>query len=454
MFTSGTTGNPKGVIIPHKSVVAAVAGVDHVVGPMFSAQNDLYIAYLPLAHIMELVAEIAQVKVGIPMGFGTPHTLTNTGVKLAAGCPGDMTILKPTVVVFAPLVLEKIYNGIQAKVAAGGAVAQWLFQNALASGLASFERGDVGAPFLWNLLVFKKIQEMTGGRVRLVLTGSAPLDGNVHKFVQTCLNCPVRQGYGATETCAASCVQEVLDNSVCCVGPPRVTACIKLIDWEEGNYRFTDSENPAIGMPRGEIVIGGEGVCLGYLVDPEHPDPEIVSKNESDFKTDENGVRWFYTGDIGQVTRDGSIQIIDRKKDLVKLQHGEYVALSKVEGVLKLSNFVENAMVHADSRQTYCVALVCPQFATLNRFIREKGLGDDADAACEHPDVIAEVLRTFREVSKGKLQEFEIPKKVILVPSTRTWTPENDLLTAAMKLKRKPIINAHEEEIAKLYVSA
>ncbi len=104
------------------------------------------------------------------------------------------------------------------------------------------------------------------------------------------------------------------------------------VDWEEGNYRFADKDDPNIGVPRGEIVIGGELVAVGYLIDEKDPDPELIEKNQTDFKTDEKGMRWFYTGDIGQVDANGCLKIIDRKKDLVKLQQGEYVALSKVRG--------------------------------------------------------------------------------------------------------------------------
>jgi len=181
---------------------------------------------------------------------------------------------------------------------------------------------------------------------------------------------------------------------------------------------------------------------------------KLNKKNKTDFVTDENGVRWFYTGDIGQVTKDGSIQIIDRKKDLVKLQHGEYVALSKVEGVLKLSPYVENVLLHVDPHQSYCTALVCPQFGAIRKFCRENGIDEEnTEAACSNEKVVNEVLRSFKEVSKGKLQAVETPKKVTLIPASRTWTPDNDLLTAAMKLKRKPIINAHIDEINKMYAT-
>jgi long-subunit acyl-CoA synthetase (AMP-forming) len=293
---------------------------------------------------------------------------------------------------------------------------------------------------------------MVGGRLRGIVTGSAPLDGNVHKFIQTCFNCPVRQGYGATETSAASVVQELMDSTAGLVGPPRVSCCLKLVDWVEGNYRVADQNDPSIGVPRGEIAIGGELVALGYLIDPENPDAELEEKNRTSFQIDEKGIRWFHTGDIGQVDANGCLKIIDRKSDLVKLQQGEYVALSKVEGVLKLSTYVENALVHAMPIQKYCTALVCPSVGALKAFCTEQNIDfSDLEAVCANPLVVAEVLRSCKEVSKGKLSGFEIPEKLTIIPPSRTWTPENDLLTAAMKLKRRPIIEAHRAEIEKMY---
>merc|ERR1712066_986740 len=117
--------------------------------------------------------------------------------------------------------------------------------------------------------------------------------------------------------------------------PPRTTACVRLRDWEEGGYLNADKDG-AVGMRRGEVLIGGPSLCSGYLVDPDYPDPDVVAKNRDEFVTI-NGIRYFCTGDIGQITPQGTLQIIDRKKDLVKLQQGEYVALSKVESALKAS---------------------------------------------------------------------------------------------------------------------
>ncbi len=147
--------------------------------------------------------------------------------------------------------------------------------------------------------------------------------------MQTVFGCPVRQGFGLTETCAGTCITLPSDNATSTVGPPQECACIRLRDWDEGNYRNADLEDKDIGMRRGEVLIGGPMVCSGYLENPDMPDADVAAKNRDEFVVID-GIRYFCTGDIGQFTPQGNLQIIDRKKDLVKLQQGEYVALSKV----------------------------------------------------------------------------------------------------------------------------
>ena len=154
-----------------------------------------------------------------------------------------------------------------------------------------------------------------------------------------------------------------------------------------------------------------------------------------------------------QVTPEGTLMIIDRKKDLVKLQQGEYVALSKVENVLKLAEAVELPMCYARSTESYCVALVCPSLAALRALAAAVGL-EGADVAplewlCVEPAVVKAVEQQCQAACKGKLAAFEIPKRIGLV--AEAWTPENDLLTAAMKLKRVPIVKKHAEQLDAIY---
>jgi long-subunit acyl-CoA synthetase (AMP-forming) len=165
-------------------------------------------------------------------------------------------------------------------------------------------------------------------------------------------------------------------------------------------------------------------VCMGYLVDKDKPDPDVVKKNVEEFSTCALGHRWFHTGDIGQITVDGQLQIIDRKKDLVKLQMGEYVALSKVENVLKECPLVELPLCYADSKEKFCVALVCPSHVALKALGRSLGLGEDVPTLCANKQIIAEVSKQCLAVCKPKLVGFEIPKVIGLVLTLTLTLPE------------------------------
>jgi long-subunit acyl-CoA synthetase (AMP-forming) len=365
---------------------------------------------------------------------------------------GDAAQLAPTIFVAAPAVLDRVLIAVKAKFKATSGCVQSLIEAGLTSGRANYLNGGVGTKHCIAKIIFKKVQGLLGGRVQLMLTGSAPLAAEVQIFVQTVFNCVVRQGYGLTETCAATCIANAADNMTLNVGPPQESACIKLRDWEEGGYKNEDLNNKDIGMRRGEVLIGGPTVTSGYLVDEANPDPDIVAKNESEFTTID-GIRYFCTGDIGQFTPTGNLQIIDRKKDLVKLQMGEYVALSKVENVLKSSKYTALPMAYALSTMSYVIALICPNKKPLLDLAASVGVTDteDFDALCRNEKVIAGVLADVKaEAKKSKLSKHETPTKVILI--SELWTPENEMLTAVQKLKRKEIVNKHKAEIDSVYV--
>eukprot|EP00320_Phaeocystis_rex_P009045 CAMPEP_0119056244 /NCGR_PEP_ID=MMETSP1178-20130426/931_1 /TAXON_ID=33656 /ORGANISM="unid sp, Strain CCMP2000" /LENGTH=690 /DNA_ID=CAMNT_0007036949 /DNA_START=3 /DNA_END=2078 /DNA_ORIENTATION=+ len=464
MYTSGTTGNPKGVLISHKSLLASMAATTSpnsavsLNGRNYLRPDSVYLAYLPLAHIMELAVEVTCFAVGCRVGYGSPGTITPTALKMLQTTPpqvGDAGLLGPTLFVAAPAVLDKVLIAIKAKFGATSPFIQGRINAALQSGKDNFDAGGVGAHWsflIGKMIAFKKAQKLLGGRVELMLTGSAPLGVEVQKYVQTVFDCRVRQGYGLTETCAATCITLASDNSVSCVGPPQESVVIKLRDWEEGCYFNSDKDKKDIGMRRGEILIGGPTVCDGYLVDEKAPDPDIVAKNKDDFVT-LDGVRYFCTGDIGQITPAGNLQIIDRKKDLVKLQMGEYVALSKVENALKSSKYVALPMVYAESSKSYAIALICPNVPNLKSLAASLGLDANAPlkALCDNKDVLAAVLKDVGDTcAANKLKPFETPKKVILIEEL--WTPENDMLTAVQKLKRREIVAKHQNSINVVYV--
>ncbi|KQJ93302.1 long chain acyl-CoA synthetase 8 [Brachypodium distachyon] len=440
MYTSGSTGLPKGVMITHGNMVATTAAVRTIIPKL--GTGDVYLAYLPLAHVFELAAETVMLASGVAIGYGSALTMTDTSNKIKKGTKGDVSVLKPTLMISVPAILDRIRDAVFKKVAEKGGMKKKLFDVSYKRNLGAIEGSWFGswAPerLIWDSIVFKPIRLMLGGRIRFILCGGAPLSSDTQRFINICLGVPVGQGYGLTETCAGAAFSEWDDTSVGRVGPPLPCCYVKLISWEEGGYRISDSP-----MPRGEVVIGGYSITKGYFNNEE--------KTNEVYKVDERGIRWFYTGDIGQFHPDGCVEIIDRKKDIVKLQHGEYVSLGKVESALQTSNYVDNIMVYADPFHSYCVALVVPPHQALEKWAQNSGINyKNFEELCQNGQALKEVQQSLSKAAKAaRLEKFEMPAKIILL--AEPWTPESGLVTAALKLKREQLKTKFKDDLNKLY---
>ncbi|XP_075521636.1 long chain acyl-CoA synthetase 8-like [Primulina tabacum] len=440
MYTSGSTGLPKGVMMTHGNIVATAAAVMTVIPGIGS--KDVYLAYLPLAHVFELAAETVMLTAGASIGYGSALTLTDTSNKIKKGTQGDASALKPTLMAAVPAILDRVRDGVLKKVDEKGGFVKKLFNIAYNRRLATIEGSLFGAwgieSLFWDIVVFKKIRSILGGEIRLMLCGGAPLSGDAQRFINICMGAPIGQGYGLTETCAGAAFSEWDDPSVGRVGPPLPCCYVKLVSWEEGGYTIVDKP-----MPRGEIVIGGHSVTAGYFNND--------SKTKEVYEVDERGMRWFYTGDIGRFHPDGCLEIIDRKKDIVKLQHGEYISLGKVEAAVSSSTYVDSIMVYADPFHNFCVALVVPAHQALEGWARDSGIkyGDFPDL-CKKSEAKNEVQQSlFKAAKAAKLEKSEIPAKVTLLPEP--WTPESGLVTAALKLKRESLKSKFKDELELLY---
>lgn len=434
MYTSGSTGVPKGVLLSHENIISTLKAFCDAVE---IKPDDVFLGFLPLAHVFELLAESVCLLTGVPIGYSSPLTMIDSSSKIQRGSKGDASVLHPTCLTAVPLILDRISKGINEKVKKSGPFRQAIFNFAYQYKLKWSKRG-YDTP-LFNKLIFGAAKQVLGGRVRLILSGGAPLSPDTHTQVKICLCVTVTQGYGLTETTSCATVMDGHDRSTGRVGAPTTVCDIRLENWEEAGYRVTDTPHP-----RGEILIGGSNVSAGYY--------KLPDKTKEDF-FEQDGKEWFRTGDIGECHPDGSIKIIDRKKDLVKLQLGEYVSLGKVESELKTCPVVENICVYGDGHKSYTVALVVPNQYYLEEIAKGLGIsGKNMEELCNNPKIEKAVLQELIEQAKKcKLQRFEIPGAVKLC--AEQWSPDMGLVTAAFKLKRKAVQERYQHEINRMYAS-
>jgi long-chain acyl-CoA synthetase len=251
-FTSGTTGLPKGVILTHGNLLSFVAGAQFMVDNKLSYQfnkGDVHISYLPLAHIFERVVQATLTYYGGAIGFYQGDTL-----KLL----DDTEVLKPTIFVSVPRLYNKIYDKVNAQIHAKGGVAEFLFKMAYDSKASQLSHGQ-NTHWLWDNLVFKKIKAKLGGRVKVMITGAAPISKEVIDFLKIGFCCPVIEGYGQTENSASATVTLFQDPTSGHIGVPQPQVMIRLRDVPSMNYFSTDKPNP-----RGEICVKGASVFKGY----------------------------------------------------------------------------------------------------------------------------------------------------------------------------------------------
>uniref|UniRef100_A0A8C5J109 Long-chain-fatty-acid--CoA ligase n=1 Tax=Junco hyemalis TaxID=40217 RepID=A0A8C5J109_JUNHY len=421
-FTSGTTGNPKGAMLTHQNVVSnAAAFLRCTENTIECTSSDVVISYLPLAHMFERVVQTVVYSCGAKVGFfqGDIRLLTD-----------DMKTLKPTLFPVVPRLLNRVYDKIQS--GANTPVKKFLLNFAVFMKTAEIKQGIIRNDSIWDKVVFKKIQETMGGRVRIMVTGAAPISPSVLTFLRAALGCQIFEGYGQTECSAGSTFSMPGDWTTGHVGAPLACNIIKLDDVEEMSYFSSNNE--------GEVCIKGPNVFKGYLKDPEKTAEAI----------DKDG--WLHTGDIGKWLPNGTLKIIDRKKNIFKLAQGEYIAPEKIENVYIRSAPVAQVFVHGESLRSFLIGIVVPDAEILPEFAAKLGVKGSFEELCKNPAVKKAILDDMTQLGRqAGLKSFEQVKDLYI--HTELFSVENGLLTPTLKAKRGDVVKFFQKEIEALYSS-
>lgn len=430
MYTSGTTGEPKGVILTNGALMAEVLSVDQLLflTDRVAAEEDSYFSFLPLAHVYDQVIETYCIYKGASIGFwrGDVRYLME-----------DLQELKPSIFCGVPRVYDRIYTGTLAKVSAGGGLKKKLFDFAYNFKLGYLEKGfpqEKAAPLL-DRLVFDKTKQALGGRVRILLSGAAPLPKHVEEFLRVTSCSTLSQGYGLTESCGG-CFTSIGDvyPMVGTVGVPMTTIESRLESVPEMGYDALSS------VPRGEICLRGSTLFSGY-----HKREDLTNEVVVD--------GWFHTGDIGEWQPNGAMKIIDRKKNIFKLSQGEYVAVENLENVYLRCPLITSIWVYGNSFESFLVAVVVPDRQALEDWAANHNETDDFKSLCKNLKARKYILDELNSIGKtNNLRGFEMLKAVHLEP--HPFDMERDLVTPTFKLKRPQLLKCYKDCIDQLYSDA
>jgi long-chain acyl-CoA synthetase len=411
IYTSGTTGEPKGVMLSHANLLSNLIAATEVL-PV--GEDDVALSFLPLSHALERMASYLYLFTGVTLIFA--ESIDTIGRDVGTG--------RPTVLTGVPRVYEKMQARILEKGAAAGGAKAKLFRWAIAAGTARAHatlRGKRPGPLtqlqsrIADRLVFSKIREGVGGRLRFVVSGSAPLPVNVAEFFVG-IGIPVIEGYGLTETSPILTVNPVTAPRAGTVG--KAVRDVELMIAEDG-----------------EILARGANVMSGY-----HNKPDATAAVLQD--------GWFRTGDIGSIDAEGYLTITDRKKDLLVTSGGKKIAPQPIENVLKRSPLVAEAVVLGDRRR-YAAALIIPDFLALERRLKDLGRPfGDRETLVAREDVIA-LYGEIVESLNRELSQFERIKKFAVLP--REFSIDSGELTPTLKVKRKIVEQKWKDVIDDLY---
>jgi len=412
IYTSGTTGDPKGVMLTHDNLLSNVEACMKII-PI--EDDDIALSFLPLSHSFERMAgHFTMFYNGVPIAYAESIDALVQNI-------GE---IHPTVMVAVPRIYEKVHARILDNVEKGGSSKKAIFQWAIGVGsqVSEYKLKKKPLPFMLNIqytlahkLVFSKLHETLGGRLRFFVSGGAPLAQEIAEFFHAA-GITILEGYGLTETSPVITVNTPDHMRFGMVGKPVPGVEVKIAD-------------------DGEILVRGPNVMKGYYNKPE------ASKEAL-----EDG--WFHTGDIGLLDADGFLKITDRKKDLIVTAGGKNVAPQNIENMMKMDKYIEQVNVVGDRRK-FLSAVIVPSFEEVGNWAREQGISfKDNKELVANPKVV-ELIQKGVDAMNNQLAKYETIKKFIL--AEEEFTQQNNMLTPTLKVKRKVVNKQFAEQIERLY---
>jgi long-chain acyl-CoA synthetase len=423
LYTSGTTGDPKGVVLSHANICSNLEGLYEVI-PLATHHRTL--SFLPWAHAFGHTVELHMI-----LASGASTAIAESVDKLVA----NFTEVRPTVLVAVPRVFLKIYSGVEKLMADKPGLLRALYRRGLALAIRRAQGQRLG---LWSLLVWKladrlilaKIRGRFGGRLQFAVSGAAALAGEAAEFMEA-LGIAVYEGYGLTEASPIVSANVPGHRKLGSVGRPLPGVHV-VIDRGRAGGAWPEGE--------GEIVVYGPNVMRGYH--------QRDQDNREIFTTAASVGRGLRTGDVGRLDGDGYLHITGRIKEQYKLANGKYVAPAPLEERLKLSPLIANAVIYGDNRP-FNVALIVPQLEALRALARSAGFNVATDEALQAHPAIRQAVRAEIDRLSGEWKGYERVRDFVLLPED--FTQQNDMLTPSLKIKRRNVMARWGGELEALY---
>ena len=431
-YTSGTTGLPKGAKVCHNNITVNTDVIE-VIG-LYPTQNDIYLSYLPYAHIMESLIITVVFRSGVPVGIynGNANKLNE-----------DFELLKPTALCAVPRIFQRMYDEIMKKLSEKPLIIQKIFKKAIDIKIKDYNETGLLTNVLFDNTIFKPVRKNFGGRFRFMLVGSAPCDPYLLNFLRCALSCEIVEGYGQTEDMAGVLLTRTCDPITQHMGGVGLSCEVKLVDVPNLGYTSKTKDENGRPRPSGELCVRGPILFKGYFRDAEKTKEAI----------DDEG--WLHSGDVCTIIPEhgNALKIVDRVKNIFKLQQGEYISPEKIENIFSSCKYIENIFIYGETLKSYLIAIIYPKSSDVIQFLSQKNININKDNYKEffdNKDLIAEIIHELDQFGrKNDLKGFELPKKITLCKEP--FSANSKICTPTLKLRRHEAKKFFINEINKLY---